>query len=117
MSAKGYGIIRFEQLDPTPCPCGFARRALLDDPSVPYSLHITVISREARLHYHKHLTETYFILESSPDAAMELDGDIVQVSPGQAVVIRPGTRHRALGEMKVMIIASPKFDPADEWFD
>ena len=117
MSGKVYDLIRFEELEPIPCPCGIARRALLDDPTVPYSLHVTVISQEARVHYHKHLTETYFILESATDAAMELDGDIVRVSPGQAVVIRPGTRHRAIGEMKVVIIASPKFDPKDEWFD
>ncbi len=27
------------------------------------------------------------------------------------------TRHRAVGKMKVAIVAWPKFDPADEWFD
>jgi hypothetical protein len=34
-----------------------------------------------------------------------------------AIVIPPGTRHRAVGKIKVAIVASPKFDPADEWFD
>jgi mannose-6-phosphate isomerase-like protein (cupin superfamily) len=114
---KSYKLVDFHGLDVTPCPCGFARRAFMDDPTVPYSLHLTVISRTARLHYHKHLTETYFFVECSDDAAMELDGDIVEVARGQAVMIPPGTRHRAIGEMTVVIIASPKFDPEDEWFD
>jgi hypothetical protein len=32
-------------------------------------------------------------------------------------MIRPGTRHRALGKMKVLIVVYPKFDPADEFED
>ena len=54
---------------------------------------------------------------SRADAAMELDGERIPVRPGMCVLIRPGTRHRAVGRMKVLIIALPKFDPHDEWFD
>ena len=89
----------------------------MDTLSVPYSLHITEISASARVHYHKRITETYFFLECDQDAHMELDGVIVPVAPQSAIVIHPGTRHRAVGKMKVIIIASPKFDATDEWFD
>jgi mannose-6-phosphate isomerase-like protein (cupin superfamily) len=85
--------------------------------SVPYSLHVTTISIDARVHYHKHLTETYFVLECEADAQLELDGQCIPLKPHLAVVIHPGTRHRAIGQMKVLIVASPKFDPSDEWFD
>ncbi len=85
--------------------------------SVPYSLHVTQISTDARVHYHRRLTETYFVLECEEEAAIELDGQIVPLKPQMAVLIHPGTRHRALGKMKVLIVATPKFDPADEWFD
>lgn len=78
---------------------------------------MTEISETARVHYHKRLTETYVFLECQPDARMELDGELIPVKPGMSVMIRPGTRHRAVGQMKVMIVAIPKFDPADEWFD
>ena len=78
---------------------------------------MTEISRDARLHYHKRLTETYFILECKPDAQMQLDDDRISLRPGMCVLIRPGVRHRAIGEMKVLILVSPKFDPEDEWFD
>ena len=39
------------------------------------------------------------------------------VRPGQCVMIPPGTRHRAVGRMKVLIVVLPKFDPEDEWLD
>lgn len=116
-SAANYQIIDYPQMPGTPCPCGVARRGLMAVQSVPYSLHVTEISQDARVHYHKQLTETYFVLECEPDAAIELDGERLPLKPHLAVVIHPGTRHRAIGQMKVLIVASPKFDPADEWFD
>jgi mannose-6-phosphate isomerase-like protein (cupin superfamily) len=48
---------------------------------------------------------------------MQLDDQIVPLRPGLCILIRPGVRHRAIGQMKVLIIAMPKFDPQDEWFD
>lgn len=112
-----YEIIDYPELPGINCPCGTARRGLMEVESVPYSLHVTEISLDARAHYHKRLTETYFVLECQSDAAIELDGQVLPLKPQMAVVIHPGTRHRALGRMKVLIVASPKFDPADEWFD
>lgn len=112
-----YEIVDYASLPGTPCPCGVARRGLMEVDSVPYSLHVTEISKDARVHYHQRLTETYFVLECQPDAAIELDGELVPLKPHLAVVIHPGTRHRAVGQMKVLIVANPKFDPTDEWFD
>lgn len=112
-----FEFLDFDKITPTPCPCGFARRGLMEVESVPYSFHVTEITLDAKAHYHKRLTETYFVLECDEDAAIELNGERHPISPHDAVVIHPGTRHRAVGKMKVVIIASPKFDPADEWFD
>lgn len=113
----GYEIVDFNQLPGVPCPCGTARRALADVADFPGTIHVTSISTEARRHYHRRLTEVYYFLECGPDAAMELDQQRVPVQPGTCIMIRPGTRHRALGPMKVLIVVWPKFDPADEWFD
>ncbi|MCA9037434.1 MAG: cupin domain-containing protein, partial [Planctomycetaceae bacterium] len=93
------------------------RRAFHGVPEFPGTVHVTEISENARLHYHKTLTETYFFLECLPDAQMELDGEIIPVRQGQCIVIPPGVRHRALGRMKVLIIVLPEFNPEDEWFD
>jgi mannose-6-phosphate isomerase-like protein (cupin superfamily) len=112
-----YEIVDYNSLPGVPCPCGTARRGLMEVASVPYSLHVTNISADAATHYHKRLTETYFILECQPDAYLELNGERLPVRPHMAVLIHPLTRHRAVGKMRVLIVASPKFDPTDEWFD
>lgn len=113
----GYEIADFSQIEGVDCPCGTARRAFAGVEDFPATVHVTDISADARLHYHKTLTETYYILECEPDARMQLDEETVPVRPGMCILIRPGTRHRAVGRMKVLILVLPKFDPADEWFD
>ena len=113
----GVEVVRYADLAGIPCPCGSAKRGFMASPGVPFSLHITTISETARLHYHKRLTETYLILECAPDAVLELNDCRLPLAPEMAILIPPGTRHRAIGKMKVAIVAWPKFDPNDEWFD
>ncbi len=110
-------IVDFADIPPTPCPCGQARRAFADVADYPGTLHVTDISEDARLHYHKKLTETYYFLDCDADARMQLDDQTIAVHPGMSIMIRPGVRHRAIGRMKVLIVVFPKFDPKDEWFD
>ncbi|MGE0756741.1 MAG: cupin domain-containing protein [Pirellulaceae bacterium] len=112
-----FEVVNFAALEPVACPCGWARRAFSHVPDFPGTVHVTEISEEARLHYHRTLIETYYFLECGPEARMQLDQQILPVHPGMCLLIRPGTRHRALGRMKVLIVVFPKFDPHDEWFD
>ncbi len=114
-AASRYQVVDFAQVPGTPCPCGTAHRAFAENQDFPGTIHVTEISEDAQLHYHRRLTETYFFLACGPSARMELDGDIVPVKPGMCILIPPGVRHRALGRMKVLIVVFPKFDPADEW--
>ena len=107
----------FQNIDGVPCPCGTARRAFHCVSEFPGTVHVTEISENAKRHYHKRLTETYFFLDCQPDAQMELDGEVIPVRPRQCIVIPPGVRHRAIGKMTILIIVLPEFDPADEWFD
>jgi mannose-6-phosphate isomerase-like protein (cupin superfamily) len=117
MSTRRYHVADFSALPATPCPCGAARRAFADVEEFPATVHVTEISGDARTHYHKRLTETYYFLECAAGAHMELDGERVPVRSGLAILIPPGVRHRAVGRMKVLILVIPKFDPRDEWFD
>ena len=34
-----------------------------------------------------------------------------------SVLIKPGCRHRAVGDLKIVNVPVPAFDPEDEWFD
>jgi quercetin dioxygenase-like cupin family protein len=115
--ATGFEIVDFATIPGVACPCGTARRAFGDVPDFPGTIHVTRISVDARLHYHRHLTETYYVLECAPDAQLQLNEEIVPIHPGMCILIRPGVRHRAIGQMMVLIVVLPKFDPSDEWFD
>jgi mannose-6-phosphate isomerase-like protein (cupin superfamily) len=115
--AEPYEVVDFSQLPGVACPCGTARRAFYEAADFPATVHLTEISSTARLHYHRHMLEVYYILECAADAQMQLNSELLPLQPGLAILIRPGTRHRAVGVMKVLLIAYPKFDPHDEWFD
>ena len=110
-------IVDLAELPPVSCPCGTARRAFADRPEFPGTVHLTDISQAAQVHYHLEHTEVYVVLECSDDAAIELDGQPHPLRPQMSVLIPPGVRHRAVGEMRVLILCTPNFDPADEHFD
>jgi len=110
-------VVDLAELPGIPCPCGIARRAFAELKGSPLSLHLTEISRDARTHYHRDHAETYYVLACGPDAAMELDGEQIPVRVGTAIHIPAGVRHRAVGEMTILNIVVPGFDPADEHFD
>lgn len=116
-STRRWHAADFAKIPGVPCPCGTARRAFADVPEFPGTLHVTEIAADAKLHYHREHTETYYFLECDADAAMQLDDETIPVRPGTSIVIPPGVRHRAIGTMKVLIVCLPEFDPADEWFD
>ena len=110
-----YMIARFDELDSVKCPCGFSRRAFVSDDNPTATMHIVDIEEDATIHYHKKLTEVYLILEGAGE--MELDGEKVPVKPFTAIFIKPGCRHRAVGNMRIVNVSIPAFDPQDEWFD
>ena len=110
-------IVDFDAIPSVPCPCGTAKRAFAEIEDYPATIHVTDISEDAQVHYHKTLTETYYILECGPDAQLELDHERIDLRPGMCIMIPPGIRHRAVGKMKIINFVVPKFDPADEHFD
>ncbi len=110
-----YMIAQFDDIDAVKCPCGFSRRAFVGPDNPVVTMHIVDIEQDAKVHYHKKLTEVYLILEG--EGHMELDGEMVPVKPFTAIFIKPGCRHRAVGKMRIVNVSIPAFDPEDEWFD
>ena len=117
MPNNGPEVLDLSQLPGVACPCGVARRGFAEREDFPGTIHLTQIDRSAQTHYHNDHTEVYVVLECDEDAAIELDGRLHAVRPKTSVLIPPGTRHRAVGRMEVVIVCLPKFDPADEHFD
>ena len=110
-----FRVVELSSLPAEPCPCGTARRAFIDDEDQTASIHLVEIATDAKSHYHQSHTEIYYILEGS--GHLELDGELVPVTAGTAVLIKPGCRHRAIGKLKLINIPIPAFDPSDECFD
>ena len=106
-------IAQLDQIAPVPCPCGWARRAFVDLPNAPASVHLTQIEGEPVPHYHKQHTEIYIVLDG--EGQIELDGRHYPLQPMTAVLIRPGCVHRAIGRLRFLNLVLPPFDPADEF--
>lgn len=110
---KRYAVAQLDDVSPVPCPCGQARRAFGDASQFLASLHLVEIRTEAQTHFHQRGTEIYLVLEG--EGFLELDGDRVPVRPLTAVYIRPGCRHRAIGNLRLINIPIPVFDSQDEF--
>ena len=113
--APNYRIAQLDAVEPTRCPCGFARRAFATPDNTVATMHLVDIERDSRTHYHKKMTEIYLVLGG--EGHIELDGTRFPVKPMTSVFIKPGCRHRAVGNLRIINVPIPAFDPHDEWFD
>ena len=108
-------ISDLNSIDSVQCPCGTTKRAFTEIENSPASIHLVDISQKSRIHYHKIMTEIYLILEG--EGHMELDGELFPVKPMMTIMIQPGCRHRAVGNLKIVNIPVPAFIEEDEYFD
>ncbi len=112
---QNYLISHFDSIDPVRCPCGFSRRAHAVPGNDLATMHLVDIQQDSRTHYHKKMTEIYLVLEG--EGHIELDGEVIPIRPMTTIMIKPGCRHRAIGQLKIVNVAIPAFDETDEWFD
>ena len=112
---KNFRIAQLDEVESVDCPCGTSRRAFVAADNSTATMHVVDACRDSRVHYHKKLTEIYLFLEG--EGEIELDGRRYPVKPMTAVFIKPGCRHRAIGNLRFVNVSIPAFDPADEWFD
>ena len=59
------------------------------------------------------MTEIYVVLEG--EGYLEADGEKIPLKPLTSVMIRPGCVHRAVGNLRIINIPIPPFDPTDEY--
>src|SRR5262245_3026014 len=100
-------IENFDRIEPVKCPCGLARLAFAGPENQVATIHLVEIQEDARAHYHKRMTEIYFVLEG--EGQIELDGRLFPLKPMTAVYIKPGCRHRAVGKLKLINVPIPAF--------
>ena len=110
-----YEVAHFDDIEAVACPCGFARRAFALPDNEIATMHVVEIRADSKAQYHKAHTEIYLVLEGA--GHIELDGEMVPVRPFSTVLIKPLCRHRAVGNLRIVNVCIPPFDPADEHFE
>jgi mannose-6-phosphate isomerase-like protein (cupin superfamily) len=111
---KGYIVRRvLKDVGPVPCPCGQSARAITGKDTDLASIHVVTISRDSKVHYHKELTEFYYVLEG--EGELQLNDDVIKLEPHTLVMIKPMTRHRARGNLKILNLVIPPFNEEDEF--
>jgi len=106
--------VALEEITPKRCSCGTTRRAFIEESDRRISVHLLDVDA-AITHHHKVATEIYVVLEG--EGEVELDGVRHPAKPLSAFLIQPGTRHRAIGDLRALVVCLPAADDTDEYFD
>ncbi len=61
--------------------------------------------RDAKLHYHERTDEFYYVIAGT--GSMVLDEETIDLHPGVVVYVPRGTRHKARGELTVLVVCVP----------
>jgi len=61
---------------------------------------------DAKLHYHERTDEFYYVL--SGQGRMALDDAEIELHEGVVVYVPRGTKHRAWGDLKVLVVCIPR---------
>jgi mannose-6-phosphate isomerase-like protein (cupin superfamily) len=61
--------------------------------------------QDARLHYHARTDEFYYVIAGQ--GTMTLDGEPIELHPGVVVYVPRGVKHKAQGELTVLVVCIP----------
>lgn len=103
---------------------GSTIRSLLDRSNAPVANHSLAEAelmpgQETERHHHRVSEEIYYLIQGA--GRMELDGEVRDVGPGDAILIPPGSWHqiRATGDgpLRLLCSCSPPWSADDTYFD
>jgi mannose-6-phosphate isomerase-like protein (cupin superfamily) len=85
--------------------CGQIRTLIEEKDGAPAEIHHLEIT-DAKLHYHERTDEIYYILDG--EGKMRLDDEEMELREGVVVYVPRGVKHKAWGELKVLVICIPR---------
>jgi mannose-6-phosphate isomerase-like protein (cupin superfamily) len=102
----GVVVKHVERVEQERGSCGARRRLILAEDCAALGLSHVKIG-EAREHFHRESWEIYFVLAG--DGSLHVDGEAIPLRAGTAVLVPPGSRHRAVSnrDLEVLVIMSP----------
>lgn len=85
--------------------CGQIRPVLEEKDGAAAEVHHLEIT-DAKLHYHQRTDEIYYVLAGQ--GRMRLDDEEIELQPDVVVYVPRGVRHRAWGNLKVLVVCIPR---------
>jgi mannose-6-phosphate isomerase-like protein (cupin superfamily) len=85
--------------------CGQIRPLIEEQDGAAVEVHYLEIT-DARLHYHERTDEIYYVLDGS--GRMQLDDAEIELHKDVTVYVPRGMKHRARGNLKVLVVCIPR---------
>jgi len=85
--------------------CGQIRPLIEEKDAAAAEVHHLEIT-DAKLHYHERTDEIYYILDGQ--GKMSLDECVLDLKEGTVVYVPRGVKHRAWGNLKVLVVCIPR---------
>jgi mannose-6-phosphate isomerase-like protein (cupin superfamily) len=95
--------------------CGIMRELISSKDFSEMNIVRVEINDSTKRHYHKKLTEFYFVLTGSVD--VDIDGEVRHLEEGDIIMISPNTEHEAWKtseKAELLVIACPPWVEEDE---
>jgi mannose-6-phosphate isomerase-like protein (cupin superfamily) len=84
--------------------CGQIRCLIEENDGAAAEVHHVQI-HDAKLHYHERTDEIYYVIAGR--GTMVLDGEEVELHEGVVVYVPRGVRHKAKGDLTVLVVCVP----------
>ena len=85
--------------------CGQIRPLIEEKDGAAAEVHHLEIT-DAKLHYHQRTDEIYYVIDGH--GKMQLDDDEIELQAGAVVYVPHGVKHKAWGELKVLVVCMPR---------
>lgn len=109
-------VRKTEDAEPFEITCGTMRNLTKTEDFEGMDFCHVTISDSTKRHYHKKLTEVYFVLKGSIE--VEIEGKKEILEKGSMVMIFPNTEHKArkIGgeDAEILVVCSPPWSEEDE---
>lgn len=99
-----------EEVQPWQETCGQIRPLIDEKDHAAAEVHHLEITN-AKLHYHQRTDEIYYVLEGT--GRMQLDDQEIDLRKDVTVYVPRGVKHRAWGNLKVLVVCIPRGVLAD----
>ena len=85
--------------------CGQIRPLIEEKDGAAAEVHHLEIT-DAKLHYHERTDEIYYVIDGQ--GKIRLDDQEMELRPGVVIYVPRGVKHKAWGELKVLVVCIPR---------